>query len=352
MPKPIKYNNSTKTAGCCIQVNNFDIGVLSTYPYGPTSSTDFWAGYNVPSGGFVSFQNKLSQGPSIYSIPDVSSLIRYGENLNIGPVNTPEDVILQSKLDSDIALVNIEYPELPQIDNNIFTIDAGYTGSYPWKAGSWYDISGANNVQAADLQGGTLWVSGTSINNYTDSYFRFNASQENNFFQSNPFLSPLTEFTISVWFNAQSTANFNNRVNLYGQTLTNNNGVPLNDCNFSIRGNGSGGFEGVVRIAGTNYTVNGGTISTNTWHNVVFICKGVGNDLEIWVDNVLMDSLPLSSTPNSNGQQTLIGGNTSGTVAAGAVNYFNGFISVVNVYDQALDSGSLGVLYNRYVGRY
>ena len=78
MAQPIKYNTGTKTTGCCIRKGNYDIGIVQNREYGPTANTGFWAGYNVPSGGFVSFQNKASEGPSIYSIPNSSSLIENG----------------------------------------------------------------------------------------------------------------------------------------------------------------------------------------------------------------------------------------------------------------------------------
>lgn len=355
MAQPIKYNSSTKTAGCCIKVNRFDIGTIPTFAYGPTSTTNFWSGYNVPSGGFVSFQYKASQGPSIYEIPDVNSLIRYGENLNIGLVNSPEDVITKCRLNSDIALVNIEYPYLPQIDNNIFTIDPGYTGSYPWSGTGWYDISGVNNVQGAELQGGTLWYSGTSLKNYTDSYLRFDSAQQDNFCNANAFsapYSPLNEFTISVWVEP-GLANFDNKVNVFGQTYIAGTNVPYDDCNFLIRGNGSNGYEGLIRVAGTNYVVNAGGIVTNTWTNIVLVFRGLGNDLEIWKDNSLISSITVPVPPLSNGDLTLIAGTTKGVANLGtSTAYYHGKIGVINVYDQAFDSSNLQSLYDAYKTRY
>lgn len=354
MAQPIKGYNANKTPGCCIKVNRYDVGTVPTYPYGPTSTTDFWAGYNVPPGGFVSYEAKFSQGPSIYAIPDVNSLIRYGENLNIGPVNSPEDVISRCRIGTAYLLINTEYPDLPQVDNNIFTIDPGYTGSYPWSGTSWYDISGALNVSAATIQGGTLWYSGTSLKNYTDSYLSFDASQEDNFCEANPFsapYAPLTEFTISVWIN--NIGSFDNKVNIFGQTYLDGSGNTYNDCNFLIRGNGSGGFEGLIRIGGTDYIVNAGVLLNSQWHSIVLVFRGAGNDLEIWVDNSLVDNIPVPSTPVSNGALTLIGGTTQGVANLGNQNfYFFGKIGVINVYNQAFDSSNLQTLFDGYKNRY
>ena len=63
MAQPIKYNTGTKVTGCCIKKGNYNIGVASNYEYGPTSGSGFWAGYTIPAGGFISYQNKSSQGP-------------------------------------------------------------------------------------------------------------------------------------------------------------------------------------------------------------------------------------------------------------------------------------------------
>ena len=357
MAQPIKGYNLTKHPGCCIKVNRYDIGIVSTYPYGPTSSTDFWAGYNVPPGGFVSYEGKASQGPSIYAIPDVNSLVSYGEHLNIGPVNSPEQVISQCKLRNDIALINTEYPELPQVDNNIFTIDPGYTGSYPWSGTGWYDISGELNVNGATLQGGTgstLWFSGTSLKNYTDSYVRFTSTNQNEYGVANAFsapYSPLTEFTISVWVNP--AGNYEPRVNVFGQTYIDGTGAQYSDCNFLIRGNNSSGYEGLIRISNVDYIVDAGPLINGTWNNIVLVFRGAGNDLEIWKNNSLINSIPVPSTPVSNGALTLIGGTTKGVTNLGDVNaYFNGYIGVINVYNQAFDSSNLQTLWDGYKTRY
>ncbi len=219
MAQPIKYNTGSKTTGCCISKGNYDIGVVTTYPYGPTSSTGFWAGYpsgtTIPTGGFISYQNKASQGPSIYSMSNVSEIVQYGLNLNIGTTyDTPEEVIAACSKINTIALVNIDYIELPRIDNNILTLDAGYTASYPWKNTDWFPIMGEN---LGTLTGTTTFVSGTSTYNYSNSYLAMNANAQDSMVLVPGFGSQLNAFTINIWIRVNTGNGYDLRQNIIGQ---------------------------------------------------------------------------------------------------------------------------------------
>jgi len=358
MAQPIKYNTGAVTSGCCIRRGRYDIGINTNYAYGPTASTGFWAGYPpgtpVPSGGFISYQNKSSQGPSIYNIPDVSDLVYFGTQLNLpGSLLTPEEVIYECNKSTtlDIALVNIDYPEI-SLTNNLVTIDAGYTASYPWTNLEWNNIIYGN--AGASLTGNTTFVSGTSSQNYSNSYLNMPAVDENAMALMVPFGSQLNAFTINVWVNVTNGNGFDSRQNLVGQqysTVINN--TPQTDCNFLIRGNGSNGFEGLVRSAGTNYTVNFGSINTNQWKMLTLVYDGT--TLEAFDDGNTVNQtfIGLSLVTLDNGLQTIIGGTTNAYANLGNQSfYFNGKINVVNIYDRALQVGEISTLYNSYQGRF
>jgi len=341
MAQPIKYNTGAKTTNCCIKKGNYNIGVVSNYEYGPTSGSGFWAGYTIPTGGFVSYQNKSSQGPSIYNIPSVDDLVYFGTQLNLGPAyNSPEGVIGACIKLPTIALVNIDYPELPLIDNNILTLDAGYTSSYPWIDPNWFDVAGGTVTQA-NLSGGTIFVSGTSGVNYSNSYFNMISAVGGQFADCPAFGSALQEFTISVWINIGGAGNFSNKVCVVGQIY----GAQTNS-NFAIRGNGTNGYEGYIRLANTNYTVNFGAASGN-WSNYVLTFDGT-NTMTAYIDG---NSVSTTSGPTgtliSNGLRTIIGGTDTGTSGSGA-DTFNGFINNVVIYDAALYAGQVAQLYNVY----
>lgn len=346
MAQPIKYNTGTKTTGCCIRKGNYDIGIVQDREYGPTANTGFWAGYNVPSGGFVSFQNKASQGPSIYSIPNEASLVAYGQQLNLGgSYLSAEEVIQRCSEFNTIALVNIEYPEIPLIDNCLLILDPGYTASYPWTGTSFFNIAGGNPTGGTLNGGGSVFVQGNVSINYADSVLSYNTDKWVNVL---PFGSTLTTFTINVWVNigGGNTGNINLVSQRYSQDAIY---TPEADCNFFIKGDGTGnGFNGGLRVSNTDYFVNSGSLSG--WNNLTLTYDG-GN-LIMYKNGTNPAVLNVNQTPVTNGLDTLIGGSINGLSGGASTDYFNGRIGVVHIYNTALDSGQVTEIYNRYAPRF
>ena len=343
MAQPIKYNTGAKTTGCCIRKGNYDIGIVPSREYGPTANTGFWAGYNVPSGGFVSFQNKASQGPSIYSIPDEASLVDYGEQLNLGgSYPTRWDVLQRCSELNTIALVNIEYPEIPLIDNCLLILDPGYTASYPWTGNTFFNVAGGNPT-GGTLNGSVEFNKGNVSINYADSVLVYLTDDWVNVLQ---FGSALTTFTINVWVTINIAGSIN--TNLVSQTYSQDSFyTPEFDCNFFIKGDGSNGFNGGLRVSGLDYVVNSGNL--NGWNNLTLTYDKV--DLKMFVNGTQVSQFA-APQPTTNGLDTLIGGSINGLSGGGSSDYFDGRIGVVNIYDVALDSSQIGDLYSAYVNRF
>ena len=344
MAQPIKYNTGSKTTGCCIRKGNYDIGVVENYQYGPTAGSGFWAGYDIPVGGFVSYQNKASQGPSIYEIPTVDALVDFGLNLNIGSTNdTPAEVIEACSTLNTIALVNIDYPELPQIDNLLLNLDAGYTASYPWMGTNWYSVAGGTVTQG-NLSGGTAWFSGNSSNNYSDSFLNMERAGGGGQFADCPaFGSALQEFTVNVWAYIQEESVYSVENTIVGQRTKG-----VGNSNFAIIGNGSNGFQGRINLGGTDYSINFGAIASGNWYMFTITFDGA-NDLYGFVDGTQIGSPTAGPSGSlvSNGFRTIIGGTADGGSVSGN-NTFNGRINVVNIYNTALSVGEITSLYNLY----
>jgi hypothetical protein len=349
MAQPIKYNPGSLVSGCCIKKGNYNIGIIPNLPYGPTSSTGFWAGYppgtTIPTGGFISYQNKASQGPSIYSIASVNELVEYGQNLDIGVQNTPEDVLYACANLNTIALVNIDYIELPQINNNRLTLDAGYTASYPWKNTDWFPIMGEN---LGTLTGTTTFVSGTSTYNYSNSYLAMNANAQDSMVLVPGFGSQLNAFTINIWIRVNTGNGYDLRQNIIGQQYsTDFSYSPQNECNFLIRGNGTNGYQGLVRSGGSNVTVDFGVVPPGAWTMLTLTFDGT--NLSAYVDGSLTAQQLTGILINlDNNLQTIIGGTTNAYVNKGTPAYFDGYVGVVNIYDISLNGGEIIDLYNNY----
>jgi hypothetical protein len=351
MAQPIKYNTGAKTANCCINRNNFDIGINTTYAYGPTSGTGFYAGYTVDTGGFVSYQNKSSQGPSIYNIPTIDDVQYFGTQLNIGTTLTTDIgvVIRTANAVNGLIMVNVDYPEIPQIENNIFTIDSGYAPSYGWGGAEWYDITDGT-VTNATLTGLTTFVTGTSTYNYSDSYINMLADSQNSMALAPTFGSALQNFTINAWFKIFTSGGYNEHQNVVGQQYsTAPNYAAQTNCNFLIRGNNTNGYQGLIRLAGTDYTVDFGTVSASgNW--VMLTLTYNGNEIKSFVNGV-----PKNSTAGpgvslvSNGLQTIIGGTTNAFVnGGGPADYLDAGFGVVNIYDEAINETKITALYDLY----
>lgn len=343
MAQPIKYNTGSKTTGCCLRKGNYDIGVVSTYQYGPTSGTSFWAGYDVPSTGFVSYQNKASQGPSIYEIPTINDLVSYGKNLNLGGTyNTAEAVVSACSSINTVALVNIDYPELPKIDNLLLNLDVGYTASYPWMGTNWFSVAGGT-ITSANIIGGATFNLGNASQNYSDSFLNMDSGGAGGqYAECNAFPSALQEFTINVFMNPQGSSTFGPDIVVVGQiskTQTN--------CNFTIQGNNSTGFNGVIILGGTSYQVSFGAVPINQWTMLTFTFDSA-NELKAYKDGGFYAGTPgPTGSLVSNGLKTIIGGNDLGVPATNPSTY-NGFINFVNIWDTALNSDEITNLYNSY----
>ena len=347
MALAIKYNTGSITSGCCVRKGNYDIGINPNYTYGPTTSTGFWDGYEVPSGGFVTYQNKASQGPSIYSIASESDIVQYGKNLNLGGTyTTAAEVIEACSLINNIAFLNIDYPEIP-LNNNLLTLDAGYTASYPWAGAYWYNITGGSPSQG-DINGTLVFNQGTSQYNNSNAYLRFTAAAEDAMVFVPAFAGTLGTFTVNIWINVATGNGYDVRQNVIGQQYSNDNSYAAEtNCNFLIRGNGTNGYEGLIRNNNTNYTVDFGTVNPGAWRMLTLTYEG--SNLSAYLDSALVGQQSIGAgLTNSNGLQTIIGGTTNGFESKGVTAYFDGSVGVANIYDTVLNLGEITQLYDNY----
>jgi Leucine-rich repeat (LRR) protein len=350
MAQKIKYNTGTTTSECCVRKGNFEVGIVPTYPYGPTREKGFWAGYDVPIGGFVSYQRKDTQGPSIYQLPNLSSVVSYGQNLDLGrTLSTPTDVIQACSETDDIMFVNFEYPNIPLIQNCVLLMDAGYTASYPWGGSNWYDVSGAQQVTGGTVDVTTTFTGGTPDSSYSNSYLNY----QNTIGTNVPaFGSTIETFTVNIIFNTSGVSASQN-INLIGQRYSQDSGyTPENDCNFLIRGgNNANEVEGLFRVGGVDYSTGAVNISgfSDTWIGLTLTYNGT--DLTLYVNGESEVSTIPGVTPVSNGLETLIAGSVNGLAPGTSSDYFNGDINLVQIYNTALNSTQIQELYNGYSSR-
>ncbi len=165
MPNVVKY--STTAENNAIKKGNIAIGVNSV-DYGGGGQSGWWNTIDVPTGGYVVYVNKASNGPSIMVPPNDTALVGAARSFGASAsVTTAAGALNYFASQSDMMVVNKNY-------NNIVTsglvlnLDASFVASYPLSGTSWYDISGSGNT-------GTL-VNGPTFN--TNGWIQFDGTND------------------------------------------------------------------------------------------------------------------------------------------------------------------------------
>lgn len=145
MANPIQPNASV-TPSSSIRKGNVAVGIN---PAEYSQIGNFWSGIDCPAGGYVTYINKPTNGPSIYVSPSDQDYI----NLVSGDFKAPGITGISSALSyvaglSDRITVNKDYWNAVT-GGLVLMMDPGYTPSYPRGGTSYYDLSG-------DSKNGTL----------------------------------------------------------------------------------------------------------------------------------------------------------------------------------------------------
>jgi len=141
MPNSIKYSTSAQTLA--LKKGNFWIGT-GDVGKGPTSTTDYWNGITPPSGGYTIYLNKASGGPSIYTAANDAALISLTNRIAGASYTTAAECFGYYIGQTDKIVVNRDY-EAIITDGLIWSVDAGFTPSFPRTGTTWYDMAGSGN---------------------------------------------------------------------------------------------------------------------------------------------------------------------------------------------------------------
>jgi hypothetical protein len=141
MPNAIKYNVSAETLA--LKKGNFWIGT-GDVGKGPTSSTGYYNGITPPSGGYTIYLNKVSGGPSIYTVTTEAQMVSLTNSIGSQSFTTSGQCLNWFATQTDKMIFNIDYPAI--VTNGlVMNLDAGFTPSYPTLNTTWYDISSGGN---------------------------------------------------------------------------------------------------------------------------------------------------------------------------------------------------------------
>ena len=335
-PNTVKYSPSFVTG--TIGLNNMYLGVSNSVIYGPTSTTDFWNGYTPGTNGYTVYIRKDVNGPSIYSPSSDSELIdtarRISQSREESPtLSTTADAISYLNSKSDMICVNADYPSIVT-DGLVLHLDSAFTPSYPKGGTGWKDLSSSSKT--ATLTNGVSYLSSNSGSlSYSSSSLQY---------VDVPDLGSLSNFTVSCWFK------LNTLPTTAGAAAVVANVYDGSVLNFSIGLNRSptssnicGGF-----YSGSWRTTDGFSPATGSWYNTAVTYDGT--QIIQYLSGSQQSTLNYTGTPTSSGQGIRIGRRWDSTPSS--VDFINGEIPQVSVYNRALTSDEILSNYNAYKIRF
>jgi len=352
MPNRIKYT-TTPTANT-IKVGSFALGVVTGVTYAPTSTTSFYNGYNVPSGGYVVYQNKATLGPSVFVPTGDTQMINLTKSLGNATATTIYDSLKWINEQNTIIAVNREYENIVTSGLTML-LDAGFTPSYPKSGTSWTDVSFSGNN--GTLTNGPTFSSengGSIVFDGVDDYID-NIGSTSSF----DFIGSTGIFSIGFWFKMNAT---NTRTLFIGNTLTNTEkgwliGVEYGAAGYGnncIRFQATGNASNTRLIAGST---NDNTIDATTWTHCLFTSSS-GNYVGQWYINGVASTTSTRVGTGNDIQGSYYGGPAARTLNIGRSNYSStiiplaGNVASVFIYNRTLSATEVLQNYNAQKSRY
>jgi hypothetical protein len=206
-------------------------------------------------------------------------------------------------------------------------LDAGNPDSYPGSGTTWKDLSGNGN-------NGTL-LNGVGYNSGNGGSLVFDGTND----QVSTSLTSSNSYTWNAWFRTNVVS--------FGQSVGYKNIISINN-NYMLmlldQSTNNMGFWTPDGLGGQS--LNMGPIFTNTWYYATFVREGnnITNGYKTYMNGSFRGSTNTGSWSSSN--HIFIGGRE------GLVQFLNGNISQVSIYNRALTPTEIRQNYNATKGRY
>ncbi len=330
MPNAVKYKTGNLTGS--LQKGNVALGISGSL--GPTSTTGWYNGPNPVAGKYQIFETAISGDPEVYSPQDDAELIKFArwKGATGADTGSAAAVLAWIGTQTNLMAANFEYESI--VTNGlIVNLDAGFVGSYPTTASTWYDISGNNNNGI--LTNGPTYNNGSIVFDGVDDYAYFTSP--------NSLLMPT--FTVCSVI-TPITVNNNGTVVLTNESARLNLGISYGGANgayFFVTGNNGQGINGTQ--ASYNFS-----FGTNTKYFVTWIVDIPGKNFQFWVNGTQIWSSNADLGTNFNNP------NVNSFVLAsrygGGASQVNIGISTFQFYNKALSSTEITQNYNALKGRF
>jgi hypothetical protein len=347
MLNKIKY--STTTPSGSLRKGNMAIGVDPSVTLGPTSVTGFYAGITPPSGGYTIYQNKVSQGPSIYVANNDSSLLDYVNDQVAGTIASPAGYTTVNQClnyfatQSEKLCVNFDYEGI--VTNGLLiNVDAGFTPSYPRNGTSIYDLGGG-------AVNGTL-TNGPTFNSGNGGSIVFDGVDD---FVSitNPSILQSQNITLTIWINPltpnqaiTSIVDYDHATAPFqGWVLQSEDATTNRYYYFSY-------YDGSTFQPSTGIGAGKGIqINNSSWQNLTYTKNGTSiigylNGVQAFTSTASNANISYQSNRNLR-----IGGVISTSPGVGT-RFYKGNISNTQIYNRALSATEILQNYNAQKSRF
>jgi hypothetical protein len=324
MPNGIQHTTGSTPIGCLRKGNILIANNLIEY------GTSFFSGITPPSGGYSLYLNKASGGPSIYCPSNDAQLIDITNKNIAGTVASPANYTTAAQcLDyfagqTDKLATNFDYPNVVT-SSSLLNVDAGFVGSYPTTASTWYDISGNSN-------NGTL-INSPIFTSANSGSFIFDGVDD---FASAGSLNLQQNFTLTGWYKPSVLTGFA----IFGQ------GTTAANVGLHIWYIGGGTIRFGMFANDTDFTVS---TSVNNWYYIA--CTY--NNSSPFTKQLYINGVAQTGTP-AQAQSAYIG---TGILRLGATyssggNYASGSFAYMAMYNRILSSTEITQNYNALKGRF
>lgn len=339
--RPFAYNLGSAIPGT-LQVGDLAIGVDSLDYSSNPGGVQWWMGPDEDLGYVIAHPTPAGNQPNQLSIPAYLGFWRSDFLTEESFIGLAEYVSIQhgdpqnflTGPAAKIWLNNNGYWTSFEGLQPFVYLDAGNNTSYSGSGSVWYDLEGASN-------NATLINTPTYSSSYSGILSFDDASSE---YATIPNIGDLNTWTVEVWFRLSSS--LNGKVS----SLVTNQYNLSTKLNFSLGTNNApssynlvvGFFDGAWR------NTTGFVPSLNTWYQVVGTYDG--SVIRQYVNGVASGgTLNYVGTPASGGEVRLMR-RWDSTVTSG--NLIDGDLSIVKIYNTALDSTQVLNNYNENAARF
>ena len=295
-----------------------------------------WTRYSLP----ITYSSPVAYGVriakrEIWGTGGSANVLIWGAQLNSGltatvhvPTGanaTPISIAVKKETSDGTSYVTGAFDEFtgaPVVDSSlVLWLDAGQSTSYPGTGTTWTDLSASNTTST--LTNGPTYTSengGSIVFNGTNNYI------------STSLTPNTTQGSMSVWFKMNLLKDYNTLID---------NLVGANDWELWVYATGIARFRTTAN--NTDIIVDSPVLSANIWYNIT-VCWSATSS-ELYTNGILSSQDTTMATRTVPTTLNIGGGNAGNTK-------FNGFISIVQIYNRALTADEVQQNFNALRRRY